>query len=192
MQEPDVELENWRRQWQADQTIPSDLKQKVESDTRKMKRARAWEIVVTVLMGGGSLLWAVSSHSAEIAALAIGIWVLIAIAWTASLRLYRGAWEPTSASITDFVEISILRTQRHLQATVVQVVLYVIILTFDLVWLYYYLDPADLWTLLSRPIIVAVFLVVTPALACLVVWYRRRLRLELQSLNDLRRQLHNP
>jgi hypothetical protein len=188
MKEPDFELDEWRRQWQADPAAPPDLRKMVESGTRQMRRGVAGEIATTVVMGGGSLFWAISSQRTEIVVLAIAIWIFIAIAWTASILLYRGAWEPSAATTAAFLEISILRTERRLQATVVQIVLYLLISTFDLVWLYYYRHEGNLWTFLSRPTMIVFLFVVTPMLATLVAWYRRRLNLELRNLKTLRRQ----
>jgi hypothetical protein len=122
--------------------------------------------------------------------LAVAIWVFIAIAWTASILLYRGAWEPASTSTAAFLEISVLRTERRLQATVVQIVLYILISTFDLVWLYQYRQQADLWTFFTRPAMLVFLFVVTPLLVALVVWYRRRLFRELRNLNALRLESH--
>ena len=133
-----------------------------------MRRGRALEIAVTIVMGGGGLVWAISSQRAEIGVLAIAIWIFIAIAWTASILLYRGSWEPASASTAAFLEISILRTERRIQATMVQIVLYVVISGFDLVWLYHYLDQTNLWTFLSRPPNLIFLFLVTPSLAVLV------------------------
>jgi hypothetical protein len=192
MQERDLELEQWQRQWQADRAAPRDIKKMVDSGTRAMRRGVAIEIAVTIVMGGGSLIWAVSSRRADIAVLAIAVWVFIAIAWTAALLLYRGAWEPASASTTAFLEISILRTERRLLATVVQIVLYVVISTFDFVWIYYYLDRPAPWAFFSRPATLVFLFVVTPLFIAVIAWYRRRLTRELANLVALRRQLHEP
>ena len=108
MQEPDRELEDWSRQWQADRSAPVDLRKMVEAGTRHMRRGRVGEVAVTIVMGGGSLAWAVSSQTPELIVLAIGIWVLLAFAWTASLLLTRGAWEPASSSTAAFLEISMM------------------------------------------------------------------------------------
>ena len=186
MQEPDRELEDWRREWQADRSAPVDLRKMVEAGTRHMRRGRVGEVAITIVMGGGGLVWAVSSQTPESIVLAIGIWVLFAFAWTASLLLTRGAWEPASSSTAAFLEISILRTERRLQATVIQAVLYVVISVFDFVWLYYYLEVSDLWTFLSRPASLVFLFVVTPAFAGFLAWYRRRLHQEMKSLTALR------
>jgi hypothetical protein len=81
--------------------------------------------------------------------------------------------------------VSILRCERSLQAIAVQAVLYVAILAFDLVWLYWYRQETDLWLFLTRPAVVIVALIVTPLLAAAALWYRGRLRRELDNLRRL-------
>jgi hypothetical protein len=184
MQESDFELEGWRRQWQS-QPASIDLRQKVEAGTRDMWRGLLWEIAVTIIMGGGSLLWAIVSGRAEVLVLAVAIWGFIAIAWTASLLLRRGAWQPATSTTAAFLNLSILRCERSLQAIVVQAVLYVAILAFDLAWLYWYLREADLSTFLTRPLVVIVVWIGTPVLAGVALWYRGRLRRELDNLRRL-------
>jgi len=141
------------------------------------------------VMGGGSLGWAIVSRHAEVVVLAIAVWLFIAIAWTVSTLLSRGAWQPATATTTAFLEISILRCERGLQSISIQAVLYVIALAFDLVWLYDYRAEVDLWTFLTRPAVIAIAWVGTPILAALAWWYRHRLRRELRNLLTLRSEL---
>jgi hypothetical protein len=117
---------------------------------------------------------------------AIAVWILLAVAWTASLLLRRGAWQPVTATTTAFVEVSILRHQRSLQAIWVQAVLYVVILVFDLVWLYYYRDESSVGEYLMRPAVLVFLFLVTPLIAAAAMWYRRRLLRELKSLRRVR------
>jgi hypothetical protein len=187
MREPDVELEGWRRQWQA-HDVPADLRKKVEAGTRSMRLGRAAEVGVTVVMGGGSLGWAVVAQRADVVVLAIAIWIFIAIAWTLSALLHRGAWQPASATTAAFLEISILRCERGLQAITIQALFYAVILAFDLVWLYFYRAESDV-TFLTRPAVIVIAWVGTPVLAAVAVWYRRRLLRELRNLLRLRLEL---
>ena len=187
MKEPDLELEGWRQQWNAHETVPPDLAKAVEAGTRSMRRGLIAEIVVTIVMGGGALGWAIVSRRPDVIVLATAVWLFIAIAWIASMLLRRGAWQPVAATTTAFVEVSILRCERSLQAIWIQAVLYVVILVFDLVWLYYYRAESSVVEFMLRPMVVGVLTVVTPLLATAAVWYRRRLRRELKNLEKLRR-----
>ena len=187
MQEPDLELEGWQREWRAQEAPPFDLAKKVEAGTRSMRLGIVGEVIVTIVMGGGTLGWAIISRRPDVIVLAIAVWIFVAAAWVASTLLRRGAWQPMTATTAAFVEVSILRCERSLQAISIQAVLYVVILAFDLVWLYNYRAESNVREFLMRPAVVVVLTVVTPALAAAAVWYRRRLRRELKNLAKLRR-----
>jgi hypothetical protein len=190
VQELDVELERWQRQWHAQEAVPPDLVKTVEAGTRAMRRGLIAEVIVTVVMGGGAIGWALVSRRLDVIVLAIAVWIFIAIAWTASTLLRRGAWEPVTTTTSAFVEISILRCERNLQAIAIQAVLYVIILTFDLVWLYFYRAETSVRDLLMRPPTLITLFIVTPLVAAAAVWYRRRLQRELKNLTELSLQPH--
>jgi hypothetical protein len=186
MQDMDLELERWQRQWRAQEAVPPDLVKSVEAGTRTMRRGVIAEILVTVVMGGGSLAWAFAARRTDVTMLAFAVWFFIAVAWTASLRLRRGAWQPVTATTAAFVDISILRCERSLQAIWIQAALYVVTLVFDLVWLYYYRAETSVGEFLTRPFLLAFVLIVTSVLAAAAIWYRRRLLRELQSLRRVR------
>jgi hypothetical protein len=186
----DVELDLWRRQWTAEPYDPSALRQRVERETRAMRWFVMAEIAVTIVFGGGTLTWAALSARTDALVLAVGVWVFIAMAWTISFLLRRGAWAPVTATTTAFLELSILRCRRRRESIVAQSVLYVLIVGFDLTWIYF-ARP-------SRAAGVAAFLtsgeiawvwVVTIVLAATAVWQRRRLGRELETLTRLQRQI---
>jgi hypothetical protein len=187
MHKPDLELEGWQRQWQANETVPADLARAVEAGTRALRRERIGEIVVTIVMGGGTLGWALVSRQPDVMVLAIAVWILIGVAWILSTLLRRGTWQPVTATTTAFVEVSIVRCERSLQAIWIQAVLYVVVLVFDLVWLYNFRDESNVREFLLRPPVIIVLTIVTPLCAAAAVWYRRRLRRELRNLVALRR-----
>lgn len=187
MKDMDPELEQWQRQWHAQEAVPADLAKTVDAGTRNMRLGVAAEIVMTIVMGGAAIGWAVAAGRFDVAVLAIAVWIFIAIAWTASTLLRRGAWHPVTATTAAFVDISILRCRRNLQAIAIQAVLYVVILTFDLVWLYFYRGEASVGEFLMRPAVLVFLFVVTPLCATAAVWYRRRLLRELRNLLELRR-----
>jgi hypothetical protein len=84
------------------------------------------------------------------------------------------------------VDISILRCQRNLQTIWAQAALYVVILVFDLVWLYYYRAETSVGEFLMRPQLLLFVVVVTSVLAAAAMWYRRRLLQELKRLRSVR------
>jgi hypothetical protein len=189
MREPDPELEGWQRQWQSQDAVPPDLVRAVDRGTRRMRQGIFWEIAVTVVMGGGALAWATMSSRSEIVILSIAIWLFIGIAWIAATLLRRGAWHPLSSTTTAFIEISILRCRRNLQALWIQAALYVAISTFNLVWIYQYQARTGVIEFLLEPIVIGFLALVTPTLAAIWWWYRRRLHRELNNLVTLRRSV---
>jgi hypothetical protein len=188
---PDTELEDWRRQWQRDEAIPSDLKQRVERETRNLRRDRYAEIAVTAIMGGGAAGWALLSQRPSAVALAIGVWLFIGVAWITSIGLRRDILRPSAATTTAFLDLSIDRCRYRLRALAAQGVLYVLILAFDLVWIYHFqaeTRPMEPLAFLTSGRMLVVW-GLTAALAAVAVRYRIRLRGELENLLKLQRQL---
>jgi hypothetical protein len=186
----DLELDTWRRQWQADSAVLPSLKQRVERETRWMRRFVIGEIIVTIVFGGGSLAWAALSLRTDVFVLALGVWAFIAIAWTISFLLRRGAWTPVTTTTTAFLDVSILRCRRRRESIPAQAALYLMILGFDLTWIYFTREPAE------RSVIaflaggeLAWVWPITMVLGILAVQQRRRLTRELENLMDLRRQV---
>jgi hypothetical protein len=188
----DLELDAWRRVWQADSPVLPSLKERVERDTRWMRRFVWGEIVVTIVFGGGSLAWALFSLRADALVLALGIWAFIAIAWTISFLLRRGAWTPLTATTTAFLDLSILRCRRKRESIAVQAALYCMILGFDLIWIYFTREPVEpsvIVFLASREF--AWVWLITLVLGIVAVNERRRLTRELETLMNLRRHSEN-
>jgi hypothetical protein len=187
----DTELDTWRHQWQTADIIPSDLRQRVERETRNLRRAVYAQIAVTILIGGAVVGWALVSQKPIVGALAIGVWFFIAVAWVVSIGLSRDVWKPSAATTMAFLELSIRRCRNRLGGLMAQGLLYVAILAFDLVWIYHYeaeTRPRDPWTFLTAGGVLVVW-PLTAMLGAAVVWYRRKLHRELQNLLNLRRQL---
>ena len=130
--------------------------------------------------------------------LTIGVWVFIAMAWTLGLLLRRDAWAPASLSTAAFLDLSILRSRRRREAIVAQVVLYALILGFDLSWIYLRqpeLVRAGVVAFLTSGGVAWVW-GITAALAVVAVRQRRRLgrdrRTADQSATSARRFLESP
>jgi hypothetical protein len=132
----DVELDVWRAEWQASSPALPDLGARVERETQRMRRVIVAECAVTSVFGGGSLAWAWLTRRTDVLILAGGIWVFIALAWTISFLMRRHAWAPATMSTTAFLDLSILRWQRQLKSIAAQCLLYVLIVAFNLTWIY--------------------------------------------------------
>ena len=175
---PDPELESWRAQWQSDAKVPADLRRKVARDTRNMRIMLALEVLVTVTIGGGSIVWAALEPRAEMLVLAVAVWIFLAAAWTFAIVTRRGAWSPAAVTTADFIELSIRRCRGKLAATQFGLGLYFAEMAFCLTWLYR--DPAR-----RVPGPAIVFGVVTPVFLIGLARFRRNARRELARLEEL-------
>jgi hypothetical protein len=189
--EADLELDSWRRHWQQREVALPDLKDLVERHTRMMRLCVVGEIIVTMVFGGGSLALAALYRRTDLFVLAAGIWVFIAIAWAISYLLRRGAWAPVTATTSAFLDLTILRCRRRRESIAAQCLLYTMILTFDLVWIYFareFRGADGVLEFLTSGGVVWVW-IVTAALGVVALWERRKLGRELEVLTRLRSQI---
>jgi lipid-A-disaccharide synthase-like uncharacterized protein len=177
---PDLELDAWRKQWQADTEVPADLRRKVERGSRNLRLLLALEVLITVVIGGGSTLWATMERRTEMVVLCSAVWLFLGAAWTFAILNRRGTWSPVAVSTTEFLDLSIRRCQRRLASAGFGAGLYLVEMAFCLTWLYW--DPAR-----RGPLPVIVYVVATPFVAVGLVRYRRKTRAELARLLDLQR-----
>jgi hypothetical protein len=175
---PDLELESWREQWQADAEVPADLRRKVARDTRNMRLMAALEVLVTVTIGGGSIVWAALEPRTEMFVLAGAVWIFLAAAWTIAVITRRGAWSPAAVTTADFIGLSIRRCRGKLAAARFAVGLYFAEVAFCLTWLYR--DPAR-----RVPAPAIIFGLVTPVFLIGLARLRRNTRRELARLREL-------
>jgi hypothetical protein len=103
------ELEVWRRQWQSQPQTPIDLISKVERQTVHMKYYRLLEYLVTIFMGGGTIVAAVITRDPNVILLAVGTAVAIALAWRFVLKHTRGLWAPGAPTTEAYIDLSIRR-----------------------------------------------------------------------------------
>jgi hypothetical protein len=175
---PDLELQAWREQWQADTEVPADLRLKVERESRNMRLLVAAEIAVTLVIGGGSTLLALMDPRTEMIVLAAAVWVLFAAAWAFAIMNRQGIWSPAAVSTAEFVSLSIRRCQRSLAAVAFGAVLYFVEMAFCLTWLYW--DPAR-----RTPLPAIVFAAATPVFLIWLLRYRRQKKAELERLREM-------
>jgi hypothetical protein len=188
----DVELESWRRSWHASAAVTPDLRERVERETRMMRRFVITEVIITVVFCASTLAWTLLSRRTDALVLAIGVWFFTAAAWVISYLLRRDAWAPATSTTSAYLDLSILRCRRRRQSIVAQAILYVLILAFDLAWIYAVRgNSGGGIAFLTEPSIGWVW-PVTAALAAVAIVQRRRLGMELGRLADLRRQFDRP
>ena len=177
---PDLELEAWREQWQADTEVPADLRRKVERGSLNLRLLLALEALVTVVLGGGSTLLAAFDRRTEMVVLSAAVWLFFGAAWTFAVMNRRGIWSPEAVSTAEFLDLSIRRCQRRLASSVFGAGLYLVEMSFCLTWLYW--DPAR-----REPLAAIIFSFATPVFVVGLVRYRRKTRAELGRLLELQR-----
>ena len=186
---PDTELQAWREAWQAQEMVAPGLRERVAREIRRRRLGFAGALVVTLVFGIGIPAWAIVSRRADVAVLALAVWAFLAIAWGVSWNLSRGLWKPVAATTAAFLEFSILSCERRRQGIVAGSVLYAVILTFNLSWVYQTAPaaPGVAAFLLSGRVIV--IWAITAGVAALALWNWRWLGRERQTLVRLRGEL---
>jgi len=186
----DSELELWREQWQSATAVPPDLRRRVERQSRFMKIMLAADVLVTVVIGGGTAAWAVRSPAPDTLLLAVFTWLFIGAAWMFSRHANRGNWSPAAIHTAAFVDLSIRRCRGRLASLQFGACLYVCEMAFCLGWIYHHAGPDRkplvTWLLFSSTFIDMVWLG-SAAFFAFLFWYRRKKRAELAYL--LRLQL---
>ena len=177
---PDLEWEAWRAEWRADTEVPADLRRKVERGSRNLRLLLALEVLITVVLGGGSTLLAAKDPHTEMVVLSAAVWLFLGAAWTFAIISRRAAWSPAAVSTTEFLTLSIRRCQMRLASSAFGAALYFVEMAFCLTWLYW--DPAR-----REPLPAVIFTVATPIFLVGLVRYRRKTRAELQKLLEFER-----
>ena len=187
----DVELDLWREQWKAapavTPAVAAELREKVRRHSRYLRIMLAADILVTVVIGGWTTLWAISSRKSDVVALAAETWIFIVAAWAFAAINRRGLWSPVALDNAAFLNISIRRCRSGLQSSVFGAVLYAFQIVFCVAWIYHRLSQ-------EGPVSAAAFLfsermlvvwAITVVFAGWVIWYRRKKNAELAYLLSL-------
>jgi hypothetical protein len=186
--EIDAELDVWRRQWQSDAAVPLELRSVVARQSRFMKIVLLADVLVTVTIGGGVILWAMRSSQRDVVLLAVVTWLFLAAAWTASLRFNRGNWSPSALDTAAFIDLSIRRCRARLSALKFGAGLYLVQIEFCLGWVYHHsVHNRTLfqWLFFGTLPIDVVWVVTAVFFGC-VIWYRKKKRGDLAWLMKLR------
>lgn len=187
--ETDNELDAWRRQWQSETVVRQDLARRVEHAMRMRRLGVAGACAVTVVFGLGVPGWALLSRRADVAVLAVAVWVFIVAAWMIARELDKALSEPVASTASAFLEFSIQWCERRRRGVTAASVLYGVMLVFNLGWLYQ-TQTAGLTLpafLLSTHVLVVFAMTVLLGVAALL--NRRRLARERENLERLRRDI---
>jgi hypothetical protein len=184
----DTELETWREQWQSETTVPPGLRAKVERQSVYMKLGLAADVLVTLVMGGGTTAWALRSPAPGIVLVAAATWTFLAAAWIFVLAINRGNWSPSALDTVAFVDLSIRRCNTALKTVWFAVGLFFSEIAFSLTWAYHHISqprqPVVAWLWFSSWRIDFVWLCTLVFLAA-IAWYHAKKRAELARLLEL-------
>jgi ABC-type Mn2+/Zn2+ transport system permease subunit len=179
----DVELEQWRDQWQSASEAPAldDLSKRVARESRFLRMMLLGDILVTVVIGGAVIVYAMLDPRPATAILVAATWLFIAVAWFFGLSNRKSTWSPSSSTTAAFLDLSIRRCRGNLRASVFGAVLYLVEMAFCLSWLYRE-------TSLSSTVMISIALI-TLLLAALLIVYRKKKRADLNYLLNLQHEL---
>ena len=180
----DTELDQWRGAWQSENAVPADLRRRVARQARFLRIMLAGDILVTVVIGGGTLLLAARQPRPEMLVLAAATWLFIAIAWAFRLTVNRGLWTTPALDTAAYVDLLVRHVRAKIAATVFGACLFAAEIAFCLVWIYRETSPGRplaRWLLFSSPFIDLVW-VGSALFLGFLIWYRRRQRAELNWL----------
>lgn len=180
-----------KRQWQsAAPPLPdiAALRERVSADTRSNQRALLVVTVMTALILGSSLVYALRSPD-QAAWLSFGFSMLFAtLVWSVALWMSRGTWRPRDDTVAAALEVSIRRCRSMITAAPVGIALYVLGLAGSLAWKDR-LFGVDWSTVLGTPAMIFAGWIGAPLYAGGMLWNARRQRARLRALQELKRQL---
>jgi len=180
----DAELDTWRREWQSEKSAVPDLAAKVRRHSRFMRIMLAADVLVTVVIGGGTIVWAVRSSETDVMVLAGATWFFLAIAWVFGTINLKGCWAPAALNASAFLDLSIRRCRHSIATSRLGAILYCSELLFCLMWIYRHKHAVSPEEFLTSPS-VAVVWIFTAGFAVLLFWYQRRKQAELAYLLKL-------
>jgi uncharacterized protein YacL len=138
------------------------------------------DVLVTLVIGGGTVVFATRDPRPATAILAAATWLFIAAAWIFALSNAKHAWSPSSSTTSAFLDISIRRSRANLRAVTFGAILYVVEMVFCISWVY---RESGYWS----TTLTIVTTLVTVILAALLIVFRKKKRADLTYLLQLQR-----
>ncbi len=193
----DPELDAWKALWQARDTVPAELRRRVEHEIRMGRRALLAPVAVTALVGGGMLAWALFLRGRELLVLAAATWAFIAITWLTALVLDRRIGHsrvPEAVTTSAFLDFTIRVCRGKRASIAAAAALCPIFLAFILVWRYQTgaFESLGVYFLTGRVISIALLIAaVTLVLGILGLRKYRALGIELGNLHAMQRRFED-
>lgn len=179
----DAELEQWRAEWQASGETPvlDDLSKRVARESRMLRRMMLADTLVTLIIGGAVIVYAIRDPRPATAILVAATWLFIAVAWFFALANRRSTWSPSASTTSAYLDLSIRRCRGNLRSVTFGMILYAVEMAFCLLWIYR--EAGVSRTLLE------VVSAVTLIFGGLLFHYRKRKLADLVYLTNLQRDL---
>lgn len=187
----DLELEVWREQWQEVAPMPEGLQEKVDRQSRLMKLGIVCDVLVTLLIGGGTTVWAILSRDSGLALVAVAAWLFLAVAWIFVLNVNRGLWAPAALDAAAFLDLSVRRCHGALRTIWFAAELFVAEVAFGLAWARMHSNARKsvlAWLAFSSLRIDIVW-VCTGLFFVMLFWYRSRKKQELARLVQMEAEI---
>jgi hypothetical protein len=187
----DNELSAWRREWHSQPSVPLDLVRKVERQTVYMK-LQLFALIAPILVGAGTIVLALIMRTVPSTILAVGTWAFILFGLRFELKNRKGVWTAASQTTAAYVELSIVRCQRDLNAIRYSFVFTPLLTTFVLITVFAILVhrnalniARDYWNIAGA---FAYSFVIVAIVALAMLAKRKKVRRELNYLLNLQRQ----
>ncbi len=179
----DPELEQWSDLFRSETTDPTRIAARAN---RAVRNFRLWlwgEVAVTIVMGGGAVLWAAQSHQTYVTVLAVWVWISLAAAWV--FRFFNDWNNFTGAAVPTGSHLAILRRRlrSNLRAARFGGALFFVQLFVTSAWVFLELN-IGLRDYLMLPANV-LFAFGTVVFCGWLFWYCRKLKSELAELAKL-------
>ena len=186
----DPELDAWKRQWQARDAVPPDLRERVEREIRSARYQLVVPIAVTAVFGGTTLASAILSSERAVIELAVITWGFITITWLTSIVLSRRFGQrriPAATTATAFMDFAIQNCRSKRAGITAAAVLASIFMAFMLAWRYQPLANGSIGAYL-RSVPVLALLGIALVVGIVGLRMHRALGAELDNLRERRRR----
>jgi hypothetical protein len=190
----DLEFEQWQSLWQTPSHIPSDLNEMAKKHLRRERIMLLADIGVTIVIGGALIIWAVADRQPSVRFLAVWVWTMLLAAWIFRWFNSGGNWTGTAPNTEVFLEKLRHRYQVSLRNVKFGWVLGSIQFLFNVVWVYRQVSrnhPITIWQFMTLKISLGVWICVA-LMFVWTIWFFRKLKDELASVERLQREWHRP
>lgn len=189
----DVELKEWRRQWQAERSVPSALFQK-QAPLTWLTRLRSLTVTGAMLSAAGIFIyWVINAQRLQVAVFSIWVLLSLVIAWIIRFRQDKGNWTGKAPNTHVFLESSVRRRRTVLRAVELNCIAVGVQLLVCISGTHYDAGkpaPSDIWTYLTlTPNVLVVALAVAFFASMLRYW--RIQKSQLSQFESLQQELES-